>query len=138
DLCRLQLLQPASAECRNHMAAQELAVTFERPAPNPLLAPARRAEVEPLLHPLRDGDPAGRHVRAIIAGLQQRAQLLLGLRLGTVDRFRVRGTLDAIAQPPSVRAALVNAAVAFVSPFAFHLLVPLSLQLALDLGRPWP
>ena len=68
DFDGLECLQSASAEYRHGMA-KKLRITFDGYSTGFLLAPAWRSHSEPLLGPLRDGDPVGFDMCARIAGV---------------------------------------------------------------------
>ena len=101
------------------MGSQKLIVAFKRPSTDLASAATRRTGFDPLLRPTGQCGLVGGDVFAGISEVNQRPQFLFGFRKGAAKRFRITLPLYAVAQPKTVFAALVNAAVAvcaFPSP----------------------
>jgi hypothetical protein len=127
DFARLDLLQRPRPERRHDMTAQELGIAFKR-ATIDEAALASRAflglpfqQGNPAVAPLRQRDLVGCHVLAGVARADQPAQFLPGLRCRAAKGLAEPLSIHAIAQPPSVLATRINAAVAACASFGHDL-----------------
>jgi hypothetical protein len=102
DFGWLDLLQGPFAQCRHDVAAQQLGVPFNRPAPYSPLAAARGANGDPLFDPLPERDLVRCDMRAIVAALEQSAEFLAGVRQRAVKRLADSPAFDAVAQAPGI------------------------------------
>ena len=85
DLGCPDLLQRSRAQGWHDVTAQQFGVAFEGAAPHLLLPASRRTGGDPLFCPLSERELAGIDVRAVVAALEQPAQLLARVQQRAVE-----------------------------------------------------
>src|SRR5262245_34492572 len=108
----MQLLQALHAECRRHMPAQKLCISFKGAASGTFFLSAGCTNRKPMLNPITERHPGRFNMLPVVAGFQQFAELLFGLCGCAVERHCEALLADAITQPEGIFSALVNTAVA--------------------------